>query len=162
VNEGKLLGMIYGDYSIPHPDIPSGLAEGSMLGWRNKLINALQSGTKTLIPQTTEPLLRLFHRDCKFTVDSKHPSLKIGRGKKADIVSHDNLASRMHATIELHNDEFVFVDFSSNGSYILIKGEGEIRLRGEEFVLRGCGSISLGHPHNENLAEIIGFFCQDY
>jgi hypothetical protein len=153
--------MIYGDYSIPHPDIPSGLAEGSMLGWRNKLINALQSGTKTLIPQTTEPLLRLFHRDCKFTVDSKHPSLKIGRGKKADIVSHDNLASRMHATIELRNDEFVFVDISSNGSYILIKGEGEIRLRGEEFVLRGCGSISLGHPHNEDITEIIGFFCQD-
>ena len=162
MSEGKLLGMIYGDYLKQNASAPTGLAKGSMLEWRNKLIRALQSGAKTLTPQAAEPFLQLFHQDKKFTVDSKCPSLKIGRGKKADIVMHDNLASRMHATIELRGDEFVFVDLSSNGSYILLKGESEIRLRHEEFVLRGCGSISLGHPHNENIAEIIGFFCQDY
>jgi HD-like signal output (HDOD) protein len=44
--EGKLLGMVYGDYSEPHAIAPSGLAKGSMLEWRNLLIHALQSGTK--------------------------------------------------------------------------------------------------------------------
>jgi len=45
-SNGKLLGVIYGDYSELHPSAPPGLAEGSMLEWRNQLIHALQSGAK--------------------------------------------------------------------------------------------------------------------
>jgi HD-like signal output (HDOD) protein len=159
MSEGKLLGMIYGDYLKSNASPPSGLAEGSMLEWRNELIHALQSGAKTFKPKIIEPFLQLIHRENKFTVDSKHPSIKMGRGKKADIVIHDSIVSRAHAKIELRRDEFVLVDFSFNGSYILIKGEAEIRLRCEEFVLRDSGSISLGHPHNEDTTEIIEFFC---
>ncbi len=48
MREGKLLGMIYGDYSEPHASAPSGLAEGNMLEWRNKLIHALQAGGKEI------------------------------------------------------------------------------------------------------------------
>lgn len=46
VSEGKLLGMIYGDYSELHTSTPPGLAEGSMLEWRNQMVNVLQSGPK--------------------------------------------------------------------------------------------------------------------
>lgn len=42
--EGKLLGMIYGDYSEPRSSAPPGMAEGNMLEWRNQMILALQSG----------------------------------------------------------------------------------------------------------------------
>jgi len=44
VDEGKLLGLIYGDYTKPRASPPSGLAEGDMLEWRNKLIQTLKSG----------------------------------------------------------------------------------------------------------------------
>ncbi|OHC61764.1 MAG: hypothetical protein A3H93_10185 [Rhodocyclales bacterium RIFCSPLOWO2_02_FULL_63_24] len=46
---GKLLGLIYGDFSEPRASPPSGLAEGLMQDWRAQLIHALQSGaTKQL------------------------------------------------------------------------------------------------------------------
>ncbi|WP_422901283.1 HDOD domain-containing protein [Propionivibrio sp.] len=45
LSEGKLLGMIYADYSELHSSAPQELAEGSMLEWRDQLIQALQSGS---------------------------------------------------------------------------------------------------------------------
>lgn len=44
MSEGKLLGLVYGDYSEPHPAAPTELAEGSMKEWRDQLIQALRSG----------------------------------------------------------------------------------------------------------------------
>jgi HD-like signal output (HDOD) protein len=44
----KLDGVIYADYSELHSAAPQGLAEGSMLDWRNLLIQALQSGSEKL------------------------------------------------------------------------------------------------------------------
>ncbi len=44
MSEGKVLGLIYGDYSEPHPSAPPELAEGSMQEWRDQLSQALRSG----------------------------------------------------------------------------------------------------------------------
>ncbi|WP_301103143.1 HDOD domain-containing protein [Propionivibrio sp.] len=48
LSEEKLLGMIYADYSELRSSAPQELAEGSMLEWRNLLIQALQSGSEKL------------------------------------------------------------------------------------------------------------------
>ncbi len=114
----------------------------------------------TFTPKHAEPSLEIIHQGDKFIVDAAHPSLTIGRDEQADIVIEDRRASRMHAKIERRRDKFVFVDLSSNGSYILVKGETEIQLRREEFVLRESGSISLGHPYKKDPTEVIEFFCQ--
>lgn len=45
VDDGKLLGLIYGDYSELHASAPSELAEGSMQEWRDHLIQALRTGS---------------------------------------------------------------------------------------------------------------------
>lgn len=116
--------------------------------------------SNTFPPQGAEPTLQLIHQGDRFTVNAGHPAVTIGRDEQADIVVQDRRASRMHARIERRRDKFVFVDLSSNGSYILVKGETEIQLRREEFVLRGSGSISLGHPYQKDPTEIIEFFCQ--
>jgi len=47
VNEGKLLGIIYGDYLKSHASTPTGLAEGKMLEWRSKLIEILKTDHRT-------------------------------------------------------------------------------------------------------------------
>lgn len=47
MSDKKLIGMIYGDYEKPQTTVPPGLAEGLMLEWRNKLIHAIQSGSKS-------------------------------------------------------------------------------------------------------------------
>jgi hypothetical protein len=46
LHEGKLIGMIYGDYTKPQLTPPTGLSDGVMLEWRNKLINAIQGSKK--------------------------------------------------------------------------------------------------------------------
>lgn len=162
VSEGKWLGMVYGDYSELHSEAPPGLAEGRMQEWRNELIRTLLLEAGAITPGAVEPLLHLVHQGDVFTLYSRRASLKIGRAEKADIIIQDPLASRMHARIEFRHGKFVFVDLSSNGSYILVRGEAEIRLQHEEFELRDSGSISLGHAHKQGFPESIEFFCQAY
>lgn len=117
--------------------------------------------SNTLSPSTSLPTLRLMHQGCDYVIDNAHSTLTIGRGEDADVVVQDPRASRLHAKIERRRDKFVFVDLSSNGSYILVKGETEIQLRREEFVLRESGSISLGHTYKKDPAEVIEFFCEN-
>lgn len=47
MSEGKLIGMIYGDYAKAQAAAPPSLAKGNMLEWRNKLIEAIKSGSKS-------------------------------------------------------------------------------------------------------------------
>lgn len=111
------------------------------------------------VAELAEPTLQLQHQGKKFLINAKFPILVIGRDKQADIVVDDKRASRIHAKIELRRDKFVFVDISTNGSYINIKGETEIQLRREELVLRESGSISLGHTFLKDPIQVIEFFC---
>ena len=48
ISKGKLLGMIYADYSDPQESPPPELAQGSMRDWRDQLAQALQSGARKL------------------------------------------------------------------------------------------------------------------
>lgn len=114
----------------------------------------------TIQPPAAEPTLKLVHQGETFIVDAARPSITIGRDEQADIVIEDRRASRMHARIERRRDKFVFVDISSNGSFVIIKGEAEIQLHREELVLRESGSISLGHPYIKDPTETIEFFNQ--
>lgn len=109
-------------------------------------------------PQST---VRLVHQGREFMVNAGRPTVTLGRDEQADIVVQDRRASRMHAKIERRRDKFVFIDQSSNGSYVTIKGEGEIQLRREELLLRGNGSISLGHPYSKDPSEVVEFFCEN-
>ncbi len=106
-----------------------------------------------------ESAVRLVHQGREFLINAERPSVIIGRDEQADIVIEDRRASRIHAKIERRRDKFVFIDQSSNGSYVTIRGENEIQLRREEFVLHGRGSISLGHPYAKDPSEVVEFFC---
>ena len=107
--------------------------------------------------RSAEPSLLLLHQGNQFVVNASHPYISIGRDAEAGIVIEDRRASRMHARIERRRDKFILVDLSSNGSYVTIKDESEIRLRREEVALRERGKISLGHPCKEDPTESIEF-----
>ena len=114
----------------------------------------------TYAAQTAEPVLQLIHRSKTLIVDAAHPSITIGRDEQADVVIEDRRASRMHAKIERRRDKFILIDLSSNGSFVIVKGEGEVQLRREEMVLRESGTISLGHPYKKDPTEFIEFSIQ--
>jgi hypothetical protein len=45
VSQGKLLGIIYGDYSKQHDSVPTELEDNNMVKWRARLAHILQSSS---------------------------------------------------------------------------------------------------------------------
>lgn len=112
---------------------------------------------------TAQPVLtrlRLIHAGENVVLDVERPAVTVGRDAQADITIPDKMASRMHAKIERRRDKFVLVDQSTNGTYVTVAGERELMLRREEFVLRGSGMISLGHPLVKASGEYLEFYCE--
>jgi hypothetical protein len=106
-------------------------------------------------------MVKLVHGLRKIELGEAHSVLTLGRDLQSDVVIADRKASRMHARIERRRDKFVFIDHSSNGSWISIEGEPEIMIRREELMLRGRGRISFGHAHADDPSEFLGFSCLD-
>ena len=103
--------------------------------------------------------LQLEHHGRQMAVNAEHPKVVLGRDAQADFVVEDKRASRLHATVELRRDKFVFIDQSSNGSFVTVSGESELQLRREEIVLRGSGIICLGHSLSKDPDGAISFVC---
>lgn len=86
-------------------------------------------------------------------------SLTIGRDPDCDLCVDMRLASRRHCTIERRGENFLLRDHSTNGTFIAMNGERELRLRAEETVLHGRGWLSFGA--SRLLAEeLVQFRCE--
>jgi hypothetical protein len=84
-------------------------------------------------------------------------SASIGRAENCDIVVASPLASRMHARIESRRGKFVFIDQSTNGSYVRTEDGNPVYLRREELPLWGTGIISLGAQLDGNDSHWLHF-----
>ncbi|MGH8634563.1 MAG: FHA domain-containing protein [Burkholderiales bacterium] len=69
------------------------------------------------------------------------------------------MTSRRHAKIELRGGRFVLVDQSSNGTFVTLGGNAEMRLRREEAILYGSGVIALGQSAAAAGEDAIEFHC---
>jgi len=108
-------------------------------------------------PDSTDEML-LCYRGQSLRVNKERRSVVLGRGETCDLVVQNGLASRQHLRIELHFGKFVLADQSTNGTQIRFDDGNTVRLgRGEEMILRGTGSISLGQTHAENPGESVEF-----
>lgn len=76
-------------------------------------------------------------------------SLGMGRAETCDLVVASPLASRLHARIESRRGKFVFIDQSTNGSYVRTEDGNVVYLRREELPLWGAGEISLGESFGD-------------
>jgi adenylate cyclase len=106
-------------------------------------------------------MIKLTHGLRKLELTDKHSVLTLGRDLQNDVVVADRKASRMHARIERRRDKFIFVDHSSNGSWVTIDGDAEVMIRREELTLRGSGRVSFGHAYADDPEEILTFSCLD-
>jgi class 3 adenylate cyclase len=105
--------------------------------------------------------LRLVFAGQERSIDASHSdAVTLGRDAASDIVVLDREASRQHARIEKRHDKFVLVDHSSNGTFVIIGDESEVRLRREELFLHGQGRIALGRPTTDSSATVVEFFCE--
>jgi len=77
----------------------------------------------------------------------------LGRGPECDLVLDHPLVSRQHAEIRYRSNEFVLIDFSTNGSELITGGQTR-SLRHSQAALRGQGSIFLGGTSYNRQFEI--------
>ena len=105
--------------------------------------------------------MELRHGARTIRLNANTSALTLGRDPQNDVVIADMSASRHHARIERRRDKFALIDQSSNGTYVTFDGERELLLHREELLLRGCGRISFGHPHEVNPFEPVLFTCMD-
>lgn len=83
---------------------------------------------------------------------------RLGRDKSNDVVVASSRASRVHARIYARDRNFVIVDQSSNGTFLLIDGnDTEVLLRREEAVLGERGWIGLGNPASKHGAHVLRY-----
>ncbi len=121
--------------------------------------------------------LKLIYRANIFVVDRTHPALQMGRGDSNGIVVVSLFASRVHARVEARDGQFVLVDLSSNGTFVLLDdpsreesdtqsaGESdaqlpEIRLRQEELVLTGRGWLGMGRSASKHGDHSVRYMLQ--
>ncbi len=92
--------------------------------------------------------------------DGNMQVITVGRAPDSDVVITDRLASRSHARFEKRRGKYVFIDQSTNGSYITVGDEPEVLLRREEYLLLNNGRIYFGHSSaNGNGGDCLEFCC---
>lgn len=103
--------------------------------------------------------LMVNYKDNTYYLNSSS-SLCIGRdsGSVHLCVDHKN-ASRKHCSLYFHRGKFVFEDHSTNGSYLLQKGQKELFLRRESIPLLTDGRFSLGQPCKAS-GDILDYYIE--
>ncbi|HEX6590866.1 MAG TPA: adenylate/guanylate cyclase domain-containing protein [Moraxellaceae bacterium] len=81
----------------------------------------------------------------------------IGRAETCEIVVASPLSSRLHARIESRRGKFVFIDQSTNGSYVRSEDGNVVYLRREELPLWGTGEIALGENFGDDTTHVLKF-----
>ncbi|MGH8701441.1 MAG: FHA domain-containing protein, partial [Burkholderiales bacterium] len=103
------------------------------------------------------PRIRLVQRGKELTFKD---TFYFGREAAGNhVVVASPMISRRHAKIELRGGKFVLVDQSSNGTFLTLGNNAEMKLRREEAILYGSGVIALGQSAAAAGEDAIEFHC---
>ncbi len=83
------------------------------------------------------------------------PPYRFGRDPLSEVVVDHDWVSRNHAKIEHRSGGFVFIDRSTNGSYVQADGARSFRLHRDEARLQGSGVLSLGRAIDATPEEVL-------
>jgi adenylate cyclase len=101
--------------------------------------------------------LRLRHRAQQVTLDPESKPFSMGREPGNQLTIEADWVSRTHAMIEYKRGHFMIADRSTNGTYVRIGDDDEIKVHRDELHLRKVGTISLGQSFDVNTGDIIYF-----
>jgi class 3 adenylate cyclase len=92
-------------------------------------------------------------------LSSGSPPLGLGRDPANQVVIDNEWVSRNHALIEFQRGFFVLTDRSTNGTYVRLGEDDEIRLHRDSLQLRKSGVISLGQATDKDPGSALYFQC---
>ena len=101
--------------------------------------------------------LQLRFRGAEMVLDENQPITRIGRLPGNDVVVRAMRCSREHGRIERRLDRFIFVDQSTNGSFVTLEKQNEVFVLRKEILLFGRGQLSFGLPASAKGAEVLRF-----
>jgi len=134
----------------------------------------LEDATSIFIPSqiidtpeepTAEVVLTL--KDQRIVINEHNTPFTFGRGAGNNIVIPLEATSRSHAKIENHYGNLVFVDHSTNGSYIItVPGKRiydgiDMHLLHKSWTMMGRGSINFGKPISKKVSSDINFMVRE-
>jgi adenylate cyclase len=103
--------------------------------------------------------LLLRYRGQVLELDASGHPFTLGRDAASSLIVDAEWVSRNHALIEFKRGYFVISDRSTNGTYVKLGEEDELRLHRDEVFLRKSGAISLGQTIALNPDHVLYFQC---
>jgi len=101
--------------------------------------------------------LRLRHRGQEVELGPDSPAFMMGREAGNNLVVEAEWVSRTHAQIEFKRGHFVITDRSTNGTYVRVGEDDELKLHRDELHLRRSGTISLGRAGGPEDPDLIQY-----
>ena len=105
------------------------------------------------------PQLTLRYQDAVKDLSTYASGFTLGRGSTCDLHVNDRHVSRVHARIEVRDEQFVLIDESTNGTYVRQADGAVMRLKGQSLVLNGEGMLALGSQPTEDNEHLIRYSC---
>lgn len=110
-------------------------------------------------PTISRARLSLRHRGRVFELDATSQPFTLGRDTGSSLVIDAEWVSRNHAMIEFKRGHFMITDRSTNGTWVKLGENDELRLHRDETQLRMAGTISLGQAVAQNREDVLYFQC---
>lgn len=108
---------------------------------------------------TTDVKLSLRFRGQVIELTENSQPFSMGRDGTNSLVVETEWVSRNHALIEFKKGYFIIADRSTNGTYVKLGEDDELRLHRDEIHLRKSGTISLGQTVALNQNDVLYFQC---
>ncbi len=110
-----------------------------------------------------DPVLVLYGVDSDIDIASNSGIFCVGRDASLnDWAFAKPIVSRRHFSIDYRDGNYVLLDCSTNGTYVTLEGQREMRLKHDELVLQGSGVISLAVAAGVDPELVIRFDLQEY
>ncbi len=123
-------------------------------------MTTVQRAVRTTTPEQAEPSkLTLRYRDQVIELTIESEPFTLGREAGNGLMVAADWVSRTHAMIEYKRGHFVLSDRSTNGTWVRLGEDDELRLNRDEVHLRKSGTISLGKGLAQNADQVVHFDC---
>ncbi len=122
-------------------------------------MTTVQRAVRTAEPEVQPGKLTLRYRDQVIELTPESEPFTLGREAGNGLMVAADWVSRTHAMIEYKRGYFVLSDRSTNGTWVRLGEDDELRLNRDEVHLRKTGTISLGKGLAQNADQAVYFDC---
>ncbi len=100
--------------------------------------------------------IEIFFEGDELSFSKDELPIKLGRDNTAcDVVVNSDVASRVHCTIEVRDNQIGLLDKSTNGTFICIGRNESFIIKDSFYPLIGKGSIKLGEQFNADETDVV-------